>query len=74
MVCLEEYELLIDTWYLLAGYFQLPITLLYVTPFFDILGGGGVIFSSFIYGYIAESVDPKDLQVYIYSPLFYSLG
>lgn len=43
------------------GYFQLPIELLYIQPFFDIVGGGGVIFSSFIYGFIAESVDVKDL-------------
>jgi hypothetical protein len=44
-------------------YFQLPVQMVYITPFFDIIGGGTVIMSSFIYGFIAEAVEPKYLLV-----------
>lgn len=43
---------------------------IWVTPFFEIFGGGQVILSSLVYTYIAESVDAKKLFAYhSYKPL-----
>ena len=52
-----------------AVYPQLPVQMVYLTPFFDIMGGGTVILTSFIYEFVADTVDPEHLCVYTKAPV-----
>jgi hypothetical protein len=51
--------MLMDT----IGYFHetFNIRLIWLTPLFDIIGGGNVILTSVVYTYIAECMDAKEL-------------
>ena len=60
-VCTCFYRLIRSVADFFSGYFQFPIQWIYLTPLFDIIGGGSVILSSFTYGYVAESVESKQL-------------
>jgi hypothetical protein len=50
--------MLMDT----IGYFHetFNIRLIWLTPLFDIIGGGNVILTSVVYTYIAECMDAKE--------------